>query len=518
MKINFKSRKALIGLVAFLGFGVTAGVVAVTTGGNANSSSSLTSNSTNSSTNNSTNSTSNTPSNNEEQIITDFEFSNGQFVNTAFPLGFTPSRFVDDNEGGFYAMGRLAENNSTTKPQPAIVRVGEDFTPIWTLAIDLGYQNSTTYSNNNNWRTRFHNGGLLENGDLLVFGEAVGYLLLSDNSTRVALGGIFSGESIPTTTNSVFFYGVVSQDGEFTLIDYILTNNSFGDSYIADMYLLGNDEFVLVGRAYYDQGIFTGITLPQNNQSSYILHVSYQNDTLTTQNLFQFTSSINLFINRSFKDGVNLVIAGNATGSIAGIENFDYGSNLSYGFLLSFDLEAWSLNWATPIDSLKVDRNTDQNGFINSYNVILGHEDAYVMLLQRRVNNNNVFTTYLVEVSKTGEVLGTQTLGEENTNSTYFIGRTVSGYFTLGNTTATTGIYASNGAEDLFLTIMNEDFEITSFEIWGGNNLDAMQTWPTVLNNGTLIFGAYTNSTTGDFAEAFNKTTNTEESFLIVLS
>lgn len=99
-----------------------------------------------------------------------------------------------------------------------------------------------------------------------------------------------------------------------------------------------------------------------------------------------------------------------------------------------------------------------------------------------------------------------------------FIGRTESGYFTLGNTSATTGAYASAGNIDILLTITDRDFEVTSFEVWGGENGDGMASWPTVLNSGIHTFASFTSSATGNLAEALEKTDTTPTNFLIILS
>jgi hypothetical protein len=510
MEIKLKSKKLILLLVLLLGVGTTVGIVAATLGGNEGSS-------TPSSSSNGTSGGS-IPASNEDQVIRDFQFSNARFTMDAYPINFQPIRFVDDGFGGFYAMGRLRTNNETDAASiPSIVRVNEDFESAWTLDFDLGYQEGITYSQNYSFSTIYH-GALLDNKTLLVFGETTGHLLLADN-TRVQLGGIFEGENIPTTTRRVFFYGIVTDEGEFTMIDYLTTDNNLGDAYISDMYSLGNDEFIVIGRANYNQGIFEGVTLTQAISSSYIAHFAFENNELTTLNIENFAGSGQFSVNRTFLKDDLLVLSTQATGTIEGYPALNYAETVMYPLFIGFNIDSFEVAWMTAEDSLKINRIGNESRYVNTGNVILGHDDTFLAVIQHRDNDlgtNN--STFVVELSTLGSVVEVRTLGDLNSNSTYFIGRTLSGYFTLGDTSATTGPYESAGGNDLFLTILDKDFEITSFEVWGGENRDGMASWPTVLNSGILIFAADTSSSTGNLAEALEKTDTTRTNFLVILS
>lgn len=516
MEINFKSRKLILLLVALLGGATTVGIIAATIGGN-DGASNQPSSSTNSS--NST-SQSSLASSNEEQVIRDFQFSNARFTANAYPTNFQPIRFVDDGLGGFYAMGRLRTNGLMDNASiPSIARVNEDFESAWTLDFDLGYQEGTTYSQNYNFNTIYH-GALLDNKTLLVFGEARGHLLLADNTTRVQLGGIFEGENIPTSTIRVFFYGTVTIEGEFTMIDYILSENyGFGEAYISDVYSLGNDEFIVIGRANYDQGLFEGVTLSQSTTSSYIAHFAFENNELNTLNIESFSGLGQLSVNRTFLKDDLLVLSAQATGTIQGYPALNYASTVTYPLFIGFNIDSFEVSWMTAEDSLKINRVGNESRYVNTGNIILGHDGTFLAIVQHRDNdlpNNN--STFVVELSTLGSVVEVRTLGDLNSNSTYFIGRTVSGYFTLGDTSAPLGPYESAGGNDLFLTILDKDFEITSFEVWGGENRDGMASWPTVLNSGILVFAADTSSSTGNLAEALEKTDTNSTNFLVILS
>lgn len=158
--------------MALLGGTTTVGIIAANIGGN-DGASNPPSSSTNSS--NST-SQSSLASSNEEQVIRDFQFSDARFNRSAYPANFQPFRFIDDGLGGFYGAGYLKTGLNQSTSVPSIVRVNEDFTSEWVFELDFGQEEGTSYQDIG--PNTFYHGALLDHGNLLVFGQIQGFLLL----------------------------------------------------------------------------------------------------------------------------------------------------------------------------------------------------------------------------------------------------------------------------------------------------------------------------------------------------
>ena len=459
----------------------------------------------------STSSSSSSSSSQESEVINDFNFDDAEFVNV-LPVGFESRRYVQGPNDQIMVVGFSRE---TQLYVPQFVVLDSDYTILHSYEVNVGAENGTTYLNNDIGNSTFMNGVTLENGDYLLYGQYRGHLLKNDN-TRVQLGGLFASENIPVETAQLYFMVTVSSSTfnvDLVEVSYTTGNQSNFGGWIQDFTALGNDEFLISGTTSFQTGLFVNRPSNVNSNVGFVIKFGYTNSGLTLLDDLYFSNSSYTNLSRTLFHNDKIYVAGHTVGNegtFSGLSSL--ASNSRFPFLIVIDEATFTVTHIAPVLDRIVTNVENNEAFIG--NIVLGHDGKLVGTVYGRTNSthsmpNSQVSSVLSFNLEDGTVANEYVISQSgDLVHTYYVGRTETGYFLLGNTEATSGSFLSSGQNDMLMVVLNKSFAITEIVIWGGGGSDYMQTWPLITSRGTLIVGVGTNSTDGTFAEFTEGLTN----------
>jgi len=455
------------------------------------------------------------------ELINDFSFDDAEFVN-ALPLGFQPRRFVQGPDNIIVALGVYYIAN-IEPPIPQIVVLDQNYNILLDYKLDIGFNENVNYSIENNGNYSLMHGVMLENQDVLIFGQYRGHLLKSD-STKEPLGGIFADANIPTSVNLIYFFLKLEKTSlEVSLVEVVSNGSELNiySGFVQDFIALGGDEFFISGQTQLSSGLFVNRpALSGGFTVGFLIKFSFVNGVITLIDDIYISNTGYTNVTRSVFFNGKIYFTGQSSGNGGnfadkGIPN----ANSTFPYIGIVQESTFTLTVVNPIEN-RIRDNTMNNSFMG--NIAIGHGNKIVATVHGITADThpspNATVASVLEIDPiTADIIEEYTIAIDNV-SNYFIGKTESGYFLLGRTSATTSSFASNGGSDMLLVVLNQAFEISQIVIWGGTTEDAMQTWPLITSRGTLIFGVSTNSRDGTFASITEGTpANTYVSFFIEL-
>jgi hypothetical protein len=457
-------------------------------------------------------STSNTHSSDvPSPLLNDFSFDDANFVNS-FPLGFRPIRFIEGHHNQILSLGfstpTLLEIND--KPSlPQFIVMDEAYNPLHNYILDIGIDASVSYLNRDLVGiTGFHQGARLDNGDFLVFGQLPGYLLNSNNE-KISLGGIFSETNILETTENIqFFIKIDAGSYAVSLVDVYQSIEATYNSFSQELTFTDPSSFFLAGQTTLKSGLF--INNPSHDfpthSSLFIIKFSYINGAISILDDFYLFNSGSTQFTRSLYSERIIYFTGNTLGNTGSFSAYEIqGNTYRFPFVGAINLEDFSFVFLTVVSSRIFNTTDFSSGFTSLGSLVIGHNNELITTAlgqtgpSHALPNANVSSILLMN-RFTGVIDQEINYGATGFTTGFFIGQTVSGYFILGGTSATRGLYASNGRTDILMVLLNQSFSVTKIVAWGGSEHEGIASWPMISSKGTLFFAAYTTSRDGTFA------------------